>query len=114
MNPWWLALICPLCTGFGVLCGLVVAAWGWQSRAEEREAPRTVRVAVTRNIPKDIWLERILASDVKTANAWLKLSMGQLLGAELAPHTVIRAEYRPETQVYQVTAWVRVLPREDK
>ena len=61
-----------------------------------------------------IWMNKILEQDVKGANTWLAISMGQMLGPQLAPHTTVKVLYRPDQKDYQVTAWVRVLPREGR
>lgn len=116
MSAWWLVLIIPLSAS----AGLVIAALLHIPRRSEPApeppaappAPEVVRV--TRYIPKDVWMERILETDVKTANAQLAVSMGQMLGPELAPYTTVRALFRPKTGDYQVTAWVWVLPREGR
>ena len=116
MSAWWLLLIVPLSAS----AGLVAAALLNIGRHSEPEpeppaaqpAPEIVRV--TRYIPKDVWMDRILETDVKTANAQLAVSMGQMLGPELAPYTTVRALYRPKQGDYQITAWVWVLPREGR
>lgn len=116
MSAWWLVLIIPLC----MAAGTAIAQMAWKRAAAQiaaDERPKTaapVLVKVTRYIPQDLWMEKILEKDVKGANAWLAISMGQMLGPELAPHTTVKALYRPETQDYQVTAWVWVVPREGR
>lgn len=117
MNPWWLVLIIPL----SIASGAAIAQTAWKRAAAEIAAadatPKTaapVLVKVTRYIPQDLWMNKILEQDVKGANTWLAISMGQMLGPQLAPHTTVKALYRPETQDYQVTAWVRVVPKEGR
>ena len=116
MSAWWLVLIIPLSAS----AGLVAAALLLIPRHSEPEpeipaaAPAPEIVRVTRYIPRDVWMERILETDVKTANAQLAVSMGQMLGPELAPYTTVRALYRPKQGDYQITAWVWVLPREGR
>ena len=115
MSPWWLVLIIPI----SVLAGVVLAAMLAAGKQADEQTPPPAQpkgeiVRVTRYIPKDVWMNRILDTDVKTANAQLAVSMGQMLGPELAPYTTIRSLYRPETQDYQVTAWVRVVPKEGR
>ena len=116
MNPWWLVLIIPLC----MAAGTAIAQTAWKRAAAQvaaDERPKTtapVLVKVTRYIPQDLWMEKILEKDVKGANAWLVISMGQMLGPELAPHTTVKALYRPEHADYQVTAWVWVVPKEGR
>lgn len=117
MSPWWLVLIIPISVLAGVVLAALLAAGKDADRISEAMAsrpPEPVTVKVTRYIPRDLWMEKILASDVKGANAWLVISMGQMLGPQLAPHTTVKALYRPEQADYQVTAWVRVVPREGR
>lgn len=117
MSAWWLVLIIPISVLAGVVLAALLAAGKEADRISEAMAsrqPEPVTVKVTRYIPQDLWMEKILEKDVKGANAWLAISMGQMLGPELAPYTTVKALYRPETQDYQVTAWVRVVPREGR
>lgn len=117
MSPWWLVLIIPISVAAGVVLAAMLAAGKEADRISEAMAgrpPEPVLVKVTRYIPQDLWMEKILEKDVKGANAWLDISMGQMLGPQLAPHTTVKALYRPETQDYQVTAWVRVVPKEGR
>lgn len=116
MNPWWLVLIVPLC----MAAGAAIAQTAWKraaARIAADERPKTaapVLVKVTRYIPQDLWMEKILEKDVKGANAWLAISMGQMLGPQLAPHTTVKALYRQDQKDYQVTAWVRVVPKDGR
>lgn len=113
----FVAMIIGGLLGAGV--GVLVARWAEKRRSEPAPEPPAAPpapeiVRVTRYIPKDVWMERILETDVKTANAQLAVSMGQMLGPELAPYTTVRALYRPKQGDYQITAWVWVLPREGR
>ena len=113
MSPWWLVLIIPISGAAGYALAAVLSEAKKADRELEKAAePKPVTVKVTRYIPQDLWMEKVLALDVKGANAWLAISMGQMLGPELAPHTTVMAQYRPKENDYQVTAWVRVFPRE--
>ena len=117
MSPWWLVLIIPISVAAGVVLAAMLAAGKEADRISEamaRQQPEPVTVKVTRYIPQDLWMNKILEQDVKGANAWLAISMGQMLGPQLAPHTTVKALYRPEQADYQVTAWVRVVPREGR
>lgn len=117
MSPWWLVLIIPISVLAGVVLAAMLAAGKEADRISEAMAsrpPEPVTVKVTRYIPQELWMEKILEEDVKGANTWLAISMGQMLGAQLAPHTTIRTLYRQDQKDYQVTAWVRVLPREGR
>lgn len=120
MSAWhiWVREVLSLLLGmcFGAMGTLVIM---WPRREQSAPEPPAATpapeiVRVTRYIPKDVWMERILETDVKTANAQLAVSMGQMLGPELAPYTTVRALYRPKTGDYQITAWVWVLPREGR
>ena len=116
MSAWWLVLIIPLSASAGLVISALLHIPRRSEPAPEHPAapPAPEIVRVTRYIPKDVWMERILETDVKTANAQLAVSMGQMLGPELAPYTTVRALYRPEQGDYQITAWVWVLPREGR
>ena len=117
MSPLWLVLIIPISVLAGVVLAALLAAGKEADRISEAMAsrpPEPVTVKVTRYIPQDLWMNKILEQDVKGANTWLAISMGQMLGPQLAPHTTVKALYRPEQADYQVTAWVRVVPREGR
>lgn len=115
MNAWWLVLIIPISVTAGAALAQILDRRKAAAAAEAKAAPpEPVTVKVTRYIPQDLWMEKILEQDVKGANTWLAISMGQMLGPQLAPHTTVKALYRPETQDYQVTAWVRVVPKEGR
>ncbi len=121
MSAWhiWVREVLFLLLGvcFGAL-GTIVIMWPSRKQSAPAEPPAAppapVLVKVTRYIPQDLWMEKILEKDVKGANAWLAISMGQMLGPELAPHTTVKALYRPEQADYQVTAWVWVAPKNER
>ena len=119
MSPWWLILIVPLSMGVGLALGGLLGASKRadeiseaMARAMEKKPPEAVTLTVTRYIPADMVMEKIFEADRKTAEAWLAVSMGQTLGPELVPYAEMRSVYRKETDDYQVTARVRVVPWE--
>ena len=83
MSAWWLVLIIPISVAAGVVLAAMLAAGKEADRISEAMAirpPEPVTVKVTRYIPQDLWMEKILEKDVKAANTWLAISMGQMLG----------------------------------
>lgn len=76
------------------------------------KAPEYVRLRARRDIRADVWMERILQTDAKTAAAHLQISMAQQMAAELAPYVAVGYVFDKETQVYKVWADARVLPME--
>ena len=79
----------------------------------ERKAPEYVRLRARRDIREDVWMERILQTDAKTAAAHLQISMAQQLAAELAPHVAVGYVFDPKERVYRVWGDARVLPMEE-
>lgn len=119
MSPWWLVLIVPVCMGAGVLCGALIAVAGMEGRRQEaetvaRKEVQPVKIRAQRDIPWDVWVDRISQMDAKSVAAWLLLSQAQQLAAEAAPHVAVGYEYHPETQRYRVWADALVVPMEGR
>lgn len=71
-----------------------------------------MKIRARREIPQDVWVDRISRMDAKSAAAWLQLNMSQQLAAEAAPHVAVRCEYHPEARAYRVWAAALVVPME--
>ena len=78
-----------------------------------RKASEYVKLRARRDIREDVWMERILQTDAKTAAAHLQISMAQQLAAELAPHVALGYVFDPKERVYRVWGDARVLPLEE-
>lgn len=71
-----------------------------------------VTLRARREIREDVWLERIMRTDAKTAAAQLQLSMAQQLAGELAAHVAVGYVFDPKDRTYKVWGEARVLPME--
>ena len=78
----------------------------------ERKPVETVTVRARRDIPEDVWLDKIMSADAKTAQAQLRLSMAQQLAGPAAQHVAIGYVYDQHTRTYKVWGEMRVLPLE--
>ena len=78
-----------------------------------RKPPEYVKLRARRDIREDVWLERILQTDAKTAAVHLQLSMAQQLASELAPHVAVGYVFDQKARVYKVWGDARVLPLEE-
>lgn len=122
MSPWWLLLIVPACEFLGLMLGALLAVIGEEDRREaaafERETIRRTAVEpavirAQRFIPADVWEDKCAQLGApKAAQAWLRLTMGQQLGASLGPYIDVSCRYREKTNDYEISGAVKVLPRE--
>lgn len=120
MSAWWLILIVPLSMASGLaLGGLLGAAKRADQiseavvRAMEKKPPEAaVTVRARRDIPEDVWMEKIMTTDAKTAKAWLQLSMAQQLASETAPHVAVGYVFDNKTRTYKIFADLQVVPLE--
>ena len=121
MSPWWLLLIVPLFTVVGFLFGEILGSSKELDRLDaqmtrlHRQEPtdRTVMVRARRDIPRDVWLDKIMSTDAKTAQAHLRLSMAQQLASQAAQHVAIGYVFDQIHDVYKVWGDMRVLPLEE-
>ena len=117
MSAWWLVVIVPLFATVGFLFGELRGA---SKELDRRDAAVTktclqkpaeaVTVKARRDIPLDVWQERVNQSDAKAAAAWLQLSMAQQLASEAAQHVQVTYCYDPVKKVYEISARMRVVP----
>lgn len=119
ISAWWL-----LAAGAGgVFGGLILGAMLSAAKEADRRSEELARAAkekerepvtvrARRDIPEDVWLDRIMRTDAKTAQAQLQLSMAQQLAALAAPHVAIGYVFDPKTRTYKVWGEARVLPFE--
>ena len=119
MSPWWLILIVPLSMAGGlVVASLLNAAKRADQiseavvRAMEKKPPEAVTVRARRDIQEDVWLDKIMTTDAKTAKAWLQLSMAQQLASETAPHVAVGYVFDNRTRTYKIFADLQVVPLE--
>ena len=117
MSPWWLLLIVPLSLGCGVaLASLLNTA----KRADEvseamvrsmtAKTVEPVTLRARRDIPLEVWMDRIEKTDAKTASAQLQVSMAQQIATEAAQHVQVTYCYDPVKRIYEISAWLRVVP----
>ena len=78
-----------------------------------RKTPETVTLRARRDIPLDVWMDRIERTDAKTASAQLQLSMAQQIASEAARHVQVTYCYDPVKQIYEISARMRVVPWRD-
>ena len=76
----------------------------------ERKAPEAVTVRARRDIPLDVWMDRIEQTDAKTAAAQLQVSMAQQIATEAAQHVRVTCCYDPVKKIYEISARLRVVP----
>lgn len=119
MSPWWLILIVPLSMAGGlVVASLLNAAKRADQiseavvRAMEKKPPEAVTVRARRDIQEDVWMDKIMTTDAKTAKAWLQLSMAQQLASETAPHVAVGYVFDNRTRTYKIFADLQVVPLE--
>ena len=127
MSPWWLLVIVPASEAIGaVVLALIVGSRPVRRRIgkdggtrgtdgkPQRKAGEPVTLRARRDIPLDVWMDKIAATDAKTAAAWLQLSMAQQLASAAAPHVAVGYVYDEKTQVYRIFADLQVVPLEDR
>lgn len=120
MSPWWLILIVPLFTTVGFLFGEILGSSKELDRlaaqitrsCRQEPADRTITVRARRDIQEDVWMDKIMTTDAKTAKAWLQLSMAQQLAGPAARHVALGYVFDPITRTYKVWGEMRVLPLE--
>ena len=81
MSPWWLVLIIPISVLAGVVLAAMLAAGKEADRISEAMAsrpPEPVTVKVTRYIPQDLWMEKILENTYRNINIGLVNEMAIL------------------------------------
>ena len=120
MSAWWLVVIVPLFATVGFLFGEIR---GSSKELDRRDAElaktylqkpaEAVTVKARRDIPLEVWMDRIEQTDAKTASAQLQLSMAQQLASELAPHVAVGYVFDQKARVYKVWGDARVLPLEE-
>ena len=76
----------------------------------ERKAPEAVTVRARRDIPLDVWRDRIEQTDAKTAAAQLQISMAQQIASEAAQYVQVTYLYDPVKRIYEISARMRVVP----
>ena len=117
MSAWWLVVIVPLFATVGFLFGEIR---GSSKELDRRDAElaktylqkpaEAVTVKARRDIPLEVWMDRIEQTDAKTASAQLQLSMAQQLASEAARHVRVTCCYDPVKQIYEISARMRVVP----
>ena len=117
MSAWWLLLIVPLSAAAGaVLSAMLFASSEADRRSEEmaevlkRKAAEPVTLRARRDIPLDVWMDRIEQTDAKTVAAQLQVSMAQQIATEAAQYVQVTYCYDPVKKVYEISARMRVVP----
>ena len=75
-----------------------------------RKPPEAVTLRARRDIPLDVWMDRIERTDAKTASVQLQLSMAQQIATEAAQHVQVTYCYDPVKKIYEISARMRVVP----
>lgn len=116
MSVWWIPAAMIAGWVLGALAGRIARRRGAlgtepiEKPAPRQEPVKPVTVRARRDIPLDVWQERVSQSDAKTAAAWLQLSMAQQIATEAAQYVQVTCCYDPVKKVYEISARLRVVP----
>ena len=117
MSAWWMLLIVPLFMVVGFRFGYIQGMTKEADRHAEELAKAgqlkpaaAVTLKARRDIPLDVWMDRIEKTDAKAAAAWLQLSMAQQLASEAAQYVQVTYCYDPVKKVYEISARLRAVP----
>ena len=116
MSVWWIPAAMVAGWVLGGLAGRIARRRGAlgtdpiEKPAPRQEPVKPVTVKARRDIPLDVWMDRIEQTDAKTVAAQLQVSMAQQIATEAAQYVQVTYCYDPVKKVYEISARMRVVP----